>query len=112
MGTNCTINHYVLLNAAEKITMGNNVTLSAGCMIHTTQLDITKWPHKTHINFPVTICNNVWIASGVIIGAGISIGDNVIIGANSYISKSLESGYFYAGSPAIKIKEISHLKEK
>lgn len=109
IGNDCSINHYVILNAASKIVIGNNVTLSASCQLHTAKLDISVWPKKRHINSDIIIGDNVWLASGVIINAGVSIKSNVIVGANSFIKNDLESGFFYAGNPAKKISKLNNI---
>ena len=106
LGDNCSINHGVLLEAGDRISCGNNVTISAYSQIHTSSLLLNKWPQKIHVRKTVKICNNVWIASSVIIQAGVEVCDNVIIGANSLVLRSLYEDGFYAGSPVKKIKEI------
>jgi acetyltransferase-like isoleucine patch superfamily enzyme len=55
---------------------------------------------------PINIGDNVYIGTGCIILAGVNIGDNVIIGAGAVVTKSLESGFVYAGVPARKVKSI------
>lgn len=56
----------------------------------------------------VKIGKNVTIGAQAIISPGCIIEDNVIVGANSFVKKNsvLKKGYFYAGSPAKKIKKI------
>lgn len=41
---------------------------------------------------PVTIGDNVWVASNVTILGGVSIGDNCVIGANCLIYKDIPNG--------------------
>ena len=54
----------------------------------------------------IFIGSDVWIATGCVICEGVVIEDHVVVGANSVVTGNLESGYFYAGAPAKKIKGI------
>lgn len=54
----------------------------------------------------IFIGDNVWIGGGVTILAGITIGDNSVIGAGSVVTKDIDDGCFYAGNPAIKIRNL------
>jgi UDP-3-O-[3-hydroxymyristoyl] glucosamine N-acyltransferase len=51
----------------------------------------------------VTIGDNVTIAGQVGMADHITIGSNATIGAQSGVSKSLEGGQYYLGSPAVPI---------
>jgi len=107
IGSNCSLNEGVMISANSQISFGNNVTISSYSVLHTGYLDLNGFPIKSHIYKPITIGNNVWIASHCIIGGGITIGDNIVIGANSFVNKDLESGYFYAGTPIKKIRKLN-----
>jgi len=56
---------------------------------------------------PVTIGNNVWIATGSIILPGVTIGDNAIIGAGSVVTKDIPANMIAYGSPCRVIREIT-----
>jgi virginiamycin A acetyltransferase len=49
---------------------------------------------------PITIGNDVWIASQVVIGSGATIGDGAVIGANSVVLGDVPPYAIVAGSPA------------
>lgn len=49
---------------------------------------------------PITIGNDVWIASQVVIGSGATIGDGAVIGANSLVLGEIPPYAVVAGSPA------------
>lgn len=53
---------------------------------------------------PITIGNDVWIASQVVIGSGATIGDGAVIGANSLVIGNVPPYAIVAGSPARVIK--------
>jgi len=105
IGDNCALNYGVILEAGDKITIGNNTIISAYSQIHTSYIDYKIKPYK-HVRKPVIIGNNVWITSGVIINAGVKIGNNVVVAANSVVLNDLEDNGFYAGCPAILKKKI------
>lgn len=99
--------------AYAKITIGNNFLIGSDLIIHTAEhnfsrTDIPIIDQGSNYK-PVTIGDNVYIGSRVTILPGVVIEDNVIVGAGSVINKNLESGYFYAGVPAKKIKSIFEL---
>lgn len=54
----------------------------------------------------IDIGNNVWLGGGVVVLAGVTIGHNSVIGAGSVVTKSVEESSFYAGNPAIKIRDL------
>lgn len=53
---------------------------------------------------PITIGNDVWIASHVVIGSGATIGDGVVVGANSVVQGNVPPYAVVAGSPARVIR--------
>jgi acetyltransferase-like isoleucine patch superfamily enzyme len=55
---------------------------------------------------PITVEENVWIASDVIILKGVTIGKGSVIGAGSVVTKSIASFEVHAGNPARKIRDL------
>ena len=49
IGDDCSFNEGVILNANEKIKIGNNVTISSYTVLHTGFLDMSQFPKKQHI---------------------------------------------------------------
>ena len=56
---------------------------------------------------PVTIGDNVWIASGVTICGGVHIGNNVVIGAGSVVTRDIPDGYLAFGVPCKPYRKIN-----
>lgn len=107
IGNNCSINNFVMLEAGEKITIGDDVAISAFVQIHTSGADLSVKPLPScHFRQPVVIGSNVWIGSGAIIVSGVTIGDDIVIAANSTVTKNMESGWVYGGTPAKPIKKL------
>lgn len=107
-GNNLSLNHGTLIEAGDTVLIGDNVTFSSYCQLHTSMLDIHNGNLKKHIRGKIEIGNNVWFASNVIISPGVKIGNEIVVGANSFINRDLESGYIYAGSPVRKIKKYEN----
>jgi UDP-3-O-[3-hydroxymyristoyl] glucosamine N-acyltransferase len=55
----------------------------------------------------VTIGDNVTLAGQVGMADHVTIGSNATVGAQSGVSKSLEGGQYYLGSPAVPIGHAS-----
>jgi len=107
INTNCTI-----IDAAKKV--NSKIHIGADCLIGpNVQLlavshDIDPNARLMKHNYvdDIMVGNNVWLGGGVIVLAGVSIGENSVVGAGSIITKSVEANSFYAGNPAIKIRNI------
>ena len=113
-GENVRINDNVFFHASNKITIGNNVTLSYGSTILTESYivdDIEKYLLREHKSKPIKIGNNVWIGANSIILPGVNIADNIIVGAGSVVTHDLDEEYaIYAGNPAKKIRNFGGKK--
>lgn len=109
IGKNTWIGPNVVLDGSGKLTIGNNVTISAGVQIYTHNslyatgpLDDRNIPRKSTI-----IGDNVYIGPNSIITMGVVIGDNAIIGALSYVDKSLPEKSRFYGSDKSSKNEVS-----
>lgn len=56
---------------------------------------------------PITIGNNVWIASNVVITGGVTIGDNCVIGAGSVVTRDIPDNMLAVGVPCRVLREIT-----
>lgn len=94
---------------AYLITIGNNVTISAGVRFinHDGGVWVFRGKHpKIDIIKPIIIGNNVFIGMNSIILPGVVVGDNTVIGAGSVVSGNLPGNAVYAGVPARQIHSI------
>ena len=97
MGDNCSIWFGTVLRGdVNTITIGNNVNIQDGAVVHT-----------------------LYQRSKSIIGNNVSIGHNAtihgaIVAANALVTSGMrvEGGWIYAGVPAKKIKEVSREQQK
>ncbi len=110
VGRGCYVGFHVICdtNFAERITIGDNVTISHGTQIYTH----TMTPAKSHLASlyrevkPVRIGDGAWIGAQCLILPGVSIGSDCFVGAGSVVAKSTEPCSVYAGNPCRKIKSL------
>lgn len=107
INANCTIidgakNSNNKIQIGDDCLIGPNVQLLA--VSHDTQPNARLMKHN--YGDDIIIGNNVWLGGGVIVLSGVIIGDNAVIGAGSVVTKRLESNSFYAGNPAMKIRDL------
>ncbi len=88
MGKNVSLNASNVITCRERITLGNDVTLSPNVQIYDHDHDyaceggVAAGRFKTS---PVDIGSNVWIGANCVILRGTKIGDNCVIGANTVV---------------------------
>lgn len=115
-GKNFYMNYDCMLLDVAKITIGDNVMFGARVMVVTPMhpmlgeeriiQDFPDGYYNIEYAKPITIGNNVWLASGVIVCPGVTIGDNAVIGAGSVVTRDIPSNVFAAGVPCRVIREL------
>lgn len=102
IGSNVFINFNFTVLDPGKITIGDNVFIGPGVSLYTAlhPLNIAERNTHTGTTLPITIGNNVWLASDVKIMPGVTIGDGAVIGAGSVVTKDIPPGMLAVGSPA------------
>lgn len=112
---NCVnIGHYVRIQCANKISIGDNVLIGSRVTIidhshgkYEGPEEDTPFisPNKRQLaSSPITIGNNVWIGDGAVIQKGVTIGDGSIVGANSVVTRDVSKNTMVGGVPARPIK--------
>lgn len=56
---------------------------------------------------PVTIGDDVWLASNVVVCGGVTIGSGTVIGAGSVVTRDIPAGVFAAGNPCRVIRKLA-----
>ena len=105
VGDYSTLNDGVLLNCKGGIIIGKHCRLSSYSQLHSTGLNLDKFPRK-HYSKKIILKDNVWLGSSSVVTKGVVIGENSTIGALSLVNKNVEPSCFYAGSPVKKIKSL------
>lgn len=86
------------------ISIGDDSVISQGSFLCAASHDITSvmLPLKTA---PITIKNNVWVASDAFVGMGVTLGDGAVVGARAAVFKDVEPWNVVGGNPAKVIKK-------
>jgi acetyltransferase-like isoleucine patch superfamily enzyme len=108
IGNNVFVGNNTEFNVTDKITIGNDCLIAAGCRFidHNHGMDIGELM-RTQIapKKEIVLANNVWLGANVIVLKGVTIGDGAIVAAGSVVTKSIPAYEVWGGVPAKKIKE-------
>lgn len=110
IGRNCAINHEVFLNGRSGIRIGDNVILSARCMLIAAMLEPRGFSDISSVHYidaPISIGDGSWIGAGAIVLGGVDIGRNCIIGAGAVVTRDVPPCSIAAGNPARVIGNTS-----
>jgi len=104
IGRNCAINHGVFILGRTRISIGDDVVLSARCMLVDGGLDPNSFSGQEVPKYAeaggITIEDGVWVGAGAIILPGVTIGRRAVIGAGSVVTRSVGPNAIVAGNPA------------
>jgi acetyltransferase-like isoleucine patch superfamily enzyme len=114
IGENCNIVTNIATTEGYLVSIGNNVTLSAGVVLITHDNSISKvLPNTTDLFGRINIGNNCFIGNRAMILYGVTLADNIIVAAGSVVTKSFtENGIIIGGNPAKKIGTWDAFAEK
>jgi maltose O-acetyltransferase len=127
-GSNVSIQWPIVINGADHLRVGDNVSINAfvhiwaqgGVTIGDSTLiashvAITSLTHGTDsaryseslVSKPVEVGRNVWIGAHAVVLPGVRIGDGAIIGAGAVVNRDVAPGDVVAGVPARSIRDKS-----
>jgi acetyltransferase-like isoleucine patch superfamily enzyme len=97
------------LVAAERITIGDRVTVGANCTIidtdfHPLDPALRRLHPQAAKTAPVVVEDDVFIGMNCIILKGVTVGRGSVVGAGSVVTKDVPPGAIVAGNPARIIK--------
>ncbi len=103
IGENSWIGDNVTLYSLGEISVGHNTVVSQNSYVCAADHDYTDpaFPIRAR---PVTIEDEVWIASDVWVGPGVTIGAGAVVGARSTVTRDQPRAMVCAGSPCKPIK--------
>ena len=110
IGRDCAINHGVFLNGRSGIRIGDNVILSARCMLVAAMLEPRAFSvveGRHYIDAPILIDDGCWIGAGAIVLGGVSLGPNCVVGAGAVVTQDFPADTIIAGNPARAIGKSS-----
>lgn len=93
----------VVLYSLGPIEIGSDVVISQKSYLCAGTHDYSSTDFKI-LAPPVTIKDQVWIATDVFIGPGVTVGEKAVIGARSSVFKNVEGGKVYGGNPLVTIR--------
>ena len=97
----------VRIDAASRITIGDNCMLAAGSYVTDADWhDLYDRTKPIGTTKAVTLHNNVWLGDGATVCKGVSIGENSIIGAGSVVATDIPANVIAAGNPAQVIRAL------
>ncbi|HXA01673.1 MAG TPA: putative colanic acid biosynthesis acetyltransferase [Cytophagaceae bacterium] len=94
----------VVLYSLGRINIGKNSVVSQKSYLCAGNHDYTKSSFDI-FSSPITVEDEVWIATDVFVGPGVTIGKGAVVGARSSVFKSVEGGNVYAGNPLKMVKK-------
>ena len=106
IGSNTYLNDAVWLGCTGRITIGARVLIGPGVRIFDNSYHGTIQRQVMPTPRPVTIEDDVWIATNSIILAGVTIGRGSIVGANSVVARDVPAYCVVAGNPAKQISKL------
>lgn len=105
IGDQTFINSGCVLYVGNGITIGNNVSIAANCVLAPTNHEFSSATvlHQRQGFRPskggIRIEDDVWIGAGTVILDGAAIGHGAVIGAQSLVRSQCEAFGVYAGNP-------------
>lgn len=109
VGDNCHIGRGVLLDLADRIEIGDNVTISMNTAL-ITHVDFGHSP-LSKIGFsasraPIRIGVGSYIGAGATILHGVSVGESCVVAAGAVVRRDVTSSEMVAGVPARTIRKL------
>lgn len=103
-GNNVWIGEKAWIDNLAKITIGNNVCLSQGCLLLAGNHDYTK-PAFDLIVKEIILEDGVWIGAKATVCAGVTCKIHSVLSVGSVAACDLEPMGIYQGNPAIQVKQ-------
>lgn len=99
----CLASHTECYNV-DKVTIGDNSTISQGAYLCTASHDITN-PLNPLVTAPIVIKDQAWVGAKAYVGMGVTIGQGAVVGATASVYKDVEPWTVVGGNPAKFLKK-------
>ena len=108
VGQDCDIDVECVFDLADKITIGDRVTLSPGVMILTSthELDVREHRAGPLQLAPVNVGDGVWLGARSIILPGVTIGAGAVVNPGAVVNKDVAPETRVGGTPAVPIEVL------
>jgi acetyltransferase-like isoleucine patch superfamily enzyme len=108
VGNNVFIGNQTEFNISDKISIGDNCLIAAGCRFvdhnHGTELN-TLIKKQFAPKKEIILEDDVWLGCNVVVLKGVCIGEGAIVAAGSIVTKSIPAYEIWGGVPAKFIKK-------
>ena len=109
IGKSVYINRHTMLDASERIEIGEGAMIGPFCYLtdhdHTIARGVSVGDGPL-ASRPTVIGARCWIGAHVTVLKGVTIGEGSVVGAGSVVTKSLPAGVVAVGNPARVLREI------
>jgi acetyltransferase-like isoleucine patch superfamily enzyme len=106
IGDNTFINCGVIISASSQIKIGKNAQIAVGVVIMDSDFHTVEGNDAEVVPTPITIGDNVWLATRVIVLKGVTIGEGSTIASGAVVTKDIPPYSLAAGVPAKVIKSL------
>jgi putative colanic acid biosynthesis acetyltransferase WcaF len=102
VGDHTWIGEEVWIDNLSDVIIGNNVTLSQGCLLLTGSHDHSRTSFD-FLSHPISLEDGVWIGAKAVVFGGTTCRSHSILGMSSVAERDLEAYIIYKGNPAIPV---------
>ena len=100
----CMVGPRVIVYNLDRVTIGAGANLSRNIHVCAGSHDFNRWSMPL-VTGPITIGDNVWIATDSFIGPGVNIGELSVVGARSVVVDDLPARKVCVGHPCRPVKD-------
>ena len=106
IGEGCRIYEPMSIDCAERVTIGDRVTLGPGVSLLTAEHDTSDPSHRAGalLRAPITIGDGAWLCFGSTVLPGMTIGPGAVVAARALVTKDVPANALVAGTPARVIR--------
>mgnify|MGYP001433421676 CR=1 FL=1 len=108
IGDNSFINVGVIISAHYQIKIGKNAQIAPGVIMMDNDFHGVEDRDAIDVPTPITIGDNVWLATRVVVLKGVTIGEGSTIATGAVVTKDIPPYSLAAGIPAKVIKTLKH----
>jgi putative colanic acid biosynthesis acetyltransferase WcaF len=102
IGNHSWIGEEVWIDNLSEVVIGNNVTLSQGCLLLTGSHNHAS-TRFDFLSLPIVLEDGVWIGAKAVVAGGITCYTHSILGIHAVAERDLDAYTIYKGNPAIPV---------
>lgn len=108
VGSRTFINFGAVILDSAPVRIGDDVQIGPGVQLVTPTHPLDPDERRTHSesSAPITLCDDVWLASGVIVCPGVTVGAGTTVGAGSVVTRDLPARHLCLGNPCRPVREV------